>query len=1329
MIGDGPRVFISYSRKDREFALALRRRLEEAGFSLWQDLSDVTPGQDWWVEIIRAIDVCEHMVLVVSDDALRSDTCRREWRYARQVGTSVLPVICSSAFDFSRLPSWMRRLDFVDSSVDERWNRLLSVLRGPANLPRVPQLYDPPPGDYVPRSKEFDRLKSLLLQRDCESSLVALRGASGYGKTTLVQALCDDDQIQEFFFDGILWVTLGENPGDLTAKLVDLIEALSGSRPGFETEEMASRALGDMLRDRNCLIVIDDLWRRADASLFLRGGKKCARLISTLNDDVLPDDAVRVSIDAMNLDEASKLLRHGLVDIDQEELKGLALRLDAWPLLLRLANAFLRAQCRQNLSTSEAIQRAEDRFEKKGLIAFNRRDPQQRHDAADKCIQLSFELLSPGERERFAQLAAFAENTSIPISTIANYWRNISGIDDLDVEGLLDRFADLSLLRGLDKATGQANLHTVVRVWIAQGDRAADLKQLHGQLCDVLLKELRTSDSQTPVSAYLLQNLPLHLVKAGRTEELDQILHSYQWLSTKLSTSGLPALLADFALTRTQETRLIGETLRLAAHIIVGNPEELASQLLSRLEVSVFPHLHREALDAIRRPALIPVQPSLAHEGNGLLQTLVGHTDRVTSVVALPSARAVSAAADGSLLYWDLESGISLGVLNGHTDGVTSIVCDGRDRVISSSMDGSVRVWSLPDRKCTYVLEGHSDGVISIQTLPGNRAFSCSLDGTIRIWNLAHGSCERVLEGHGEAVRVVLRPNAHPDFGERLVSGGDDGTVRMWDVSSGRSLAITDTHTAPITGLMSLSQGRVVSLSEDHTLRIWSVQTGLLLQTLEGHSDWVKTVAVIDDQTIISGSYDQTLRVWDLRSGETLYALLGHGGWIQAVRILSVSLAVSCSDDGTLRVWNTNAGKCVRILTGHTNRVRGLLPINDRLVLSWAYDNSIRYWDVAEGACLHVFDGHTDCVREVVMTPQGQLLSCSDDRSLRLWELSHAVSARTRESHSALVRSMVFMSCGRLVSASDDRMLRVWDAATGELLGILRGHEHSVRQLAAFTDTKVLSASDDGAIRLWDVESGVCLRTLDGHLDQVTGIAIDEKGGRTLTCSNDHTVRLWDLADGAQSQTLRGHVSEVTCVIFCDKGRALSGSLDRSLRLWDLTSGQCLVSLEGHTDQIVAVTQVAEALALSASDDRTLRLWDLSERRCVRVLEGHDGAITSMALLKHQRAVSSSTDNTLRLWDLETGDCKMTYSGHTGHVTVVAPTDEAHFLSGSDDSTLRLWNVYSSRCVAVWHCDAPVTSLSVAGSELFAAGDAHGRVHLVALSGGGSRAIVHERTR
>jgi hypothetical protein len=40
----------------------------------------------------------------------------------------------------------------------------------------------------------------------------ALRGAGGYGKTTLARALIHDVRVRGAFDDGILWITLGEKP-------------------------------------------------------------------------------------------------------------------------------------------------------------------------------------------------------------------------------------------------------------------------------------------------------------------------------------------------------------------------------------------------------------------------------------------------------------------------------------------------------------------------------------------------------------------------------------------------------------------------------------------------------------------------------------------------------------------------------------------------------------------------------------------------------------------------------------------------------------------------------------------------------------------------------------------------------------------------------------------------------------------------------------------------------------------------------------------------------------------------------------------------------------
>ena len=109
----------------------------------------------------------------------------------------------------------------------------------------------------------------------------ALRGAGGYGKTTLARAVCYNEDIQTAFDDGILWVTLGENPTDLTSKVVDLIETLSSERPGFAGLEVAAARLKELLADLDILLVVDDVWDRGHLKLFLQGGKRCARLITT----------------------------------------------------------------------------------------------------------------------------------------------------------------------------------------------------------------------------------------------------------------------------------------------------------------------------------------------------------------------------------------------------------------------------------------------------------------------------------------------------------------------------------------------------------------------------------------------------------------------------------------------------------------------------------------------------------------------------------------------------------------------------------------------------------------------------------------------------------------------------------------------------------------------------------------------------------------------------------------------------------------------------------------------------------------------------------------
>ena len=366
------RIFISYSRKDGvEFAADLRKRLEAQDLSVWQDIVALEGGRDWWSQIEDALKskALQHFVLVVTPAALASPVVRREIRLARQEGKTVSPVKGPGLGDLSTLPRWLGQV--YDLDMPEHGRRFIRVLQGPSTQKRVAMMAPEPPADFVQRPAEFDALKQQLLDAkgDAVAITAALRGAGGYGKTTLAKALAHDADIQDAYFDGILWVELGEKPGQPAVDRSPIsIDTLSGERPGLRERSTPPRpALGEALGDRRILMIVDDAWREQDLRPFLQGGPNTTRLITTRLDDVLP--ARRLPAAGRCDDRVARresCLSSGLPP-DQvavaiaRELGALAARLGEWAQLLKLVNGFLRDRVARRQSLAEAILDADKR--------------------------------------------------------------------------------------------------------------------------------------------------------------------------------------------------------------------------------------------------------------------------------------------------------------------------------------------------------------------------------------------------------------------------------------------------------------------------------------------------------------------------------------------------------------------------------------------------------------------------------------------------------------------------------------------------------------------------------------------------------------------------------------------------------------------------------------------------------------------------------------------------------------------------------------------------------------------------------------------------------
>jgi hypothetical protein len=547
------RIFISYAHSDGE---ALARRIQQLlkgqGLGAWLDNTGLDGGEDWWRQAARVIDTVEHLVLVLTPAALASNNVEREWSYARERGVQVSPVRGAPDLDDSPMPRWMRVAHQYNLDKVEHRARFLRGLEGAPQIRQVPFMAPlPEPASFVERPAPLATLKRLLLDPSGDGlALTAMvNGPGGFGKTALAARLCCDFTIRDAFYDGILWVTLGERPSDPAGKLADLSEALTGARPSTTSPDAAANALARALDDRRCLLVVDDAWSRHDLAPFLHKGPRdrTARLVTTRFANVLPARTKSVPVEVMEADEATALLRRWLPEPESSALAarfdGLARRLGYWPLLMELGNGVLRRRVDLNQRLDGALDGLEHALERHGLTDILRPDdPEDRRRSAIGTLEASVEhLKDETERERFRALAVFAEDAAITLSSVARLWN----CDEWHAEELCITLHAMSLLKSLSLESRKLSLHDVVRRVLRERLGNEQLRHLDARFSDAWLG-VGAPDWGAVHDRYALGYLPLHLAAAGQQDKREGLLLDGGWMATKLQHIGVGAVLADY---------------------------------------------------------------------------------------------------------------------------------------------------------------------------------------------------------------------------------------------------------------------------------------------------------------------------------------------------------------------------------------------------------------------------------------------------------------------------------------------------------------------------------------------------------------------------------------------------------------------------------------------------------------------------------------------------------------------------------------------------------------------------------------------------------------
>lgn len=419
-------VFISYARRDgRDLALRLKQDLVTVGHSVWLDTAEIEGGSSWSSEIEAAIEQCDIAVALLSHASFISEICRAEQLRALRKGKPVIPVLVQPNAERPLHLEHLNYRDFSDpSQYKDRFALLQNDLQSRENIP-LPEVRQqtivsapPLPPHFIPRDEDLDFLRRTVIgdETNRQIALTALRGMGGIGKSVLATALCHDEVIQAAFPDGIVWVTIGREPGNLTEQM-KFIGTKLGDSPGYYTSEAAGAdRLRVVLAHKAVLLILDDVWDANHVLPFRVEAPRCRTVFTTRDGGIaLTVGASEVRLGTLNKEQALSLLFEWAGRHD-DSMADIANRLGYLPLALKLAGARLR----EGMSGQEWLKT----FQHVSQIKLGRRsrDP---HENLEVCFDLSVQQLIAEDQLLYHAIGVFPEDVSIPQKVVVRLWRNL----------------------------------------------------------------------------------------------------------------------------------------------------------------------------------------------------------------------------------------------------------------------------------------------------------------------------------------------------------------------------------------------------------------------------------------------------------------------------------------------------------------------------------------------------------------------------------------------------------------------------------------------------------------------------------------------------------------------------------------------------------------------------------------------------------------------------------------------------------------------------------------------------------------------------------------
>jgi tetratricopeptide (TPR) repeat protein len=413
----------------------------------------------------------------------------------------------------------------------------------------------------------------------------------------LAAALARDPEIRRAYPDGIIWVSVRQQPNVVGLQL-DVARHL-GSQELFETEAQGQGVLRQLLAQKAVLFILDDVWSARDVQAFDVLGTRCRALVTTRDAGVLHSLGAQrregqcVPVSLFTEAEALALLADA-VGVERAALPPEAREVVQECGCLPLAVALCGGMVKKRGEWGAILQRLRQADLEK--IA-DREAINEQHRSIWRAMQVSVDVLEADEQRRFAELAVFATDRPVPEAAVRTLWAHTGDLNDLDTTDLIINLAERSLIR-LDQTPGppgedvdrHISLHDLLYDFATR--LAGEPQPLHEALLDAYRQLCPEGWASGPNDGYFRERLPHHLLEVRLWDDLLEFVSSVeprpiaQWIARGdgLGRRCLTALIKEAGLEPSFRATLATQLARLCGHL--GEYDEAERWLAFAIEHS-----------------------------------------------------------------------------------------------------------------------------------------------------------------------------------------------------------------------------------------------------------------------------------------------------------------------------------------------------------------------------------------------------------------------------------------------------------------------------------------------------------------------------------------------------------------------------------------------------------------------------------------------------------------------------------------------------------------------------------------------------------------------